>query len=216
MAQLLPAFPAHFLDRTHLDIEPQQFVRRAVGDVLDLAKLLELAQPSATVAVRLAADGVREVAVETGLSREIDEAVRRASVDARQIGERLQRRLEMLANQVFVSSGIQMNRYSPSSWPSASKTVRSSTSSGRRTSGSRQSAMSDKPTHNPRPPIAGYSKNGQAVTSRSSSSRTMSITGNPRPALWLSQVNTHSAEKNGFGVSAWLNSPRHSSSNASR
>ena len=119
MAQLLPAFPAHFLDRTHLDIEPQQFVRRAVGDVLDLAKLLELAQPSATVAVRLAADGVREVAVETGLSREIDEAVRRASVDARQIGERLQRRLEMLANQVFVSSGIQMNRYSPSSWPSA-------------------------------------------------------------------------------------------------
>ena len=32
----------------------------------------------------------------------------------------------------------------------------------------------------------------------------------------ISQVNTHSAEKNGFGVSAWLNSPRHSSSNASR
>ena len=43
VADLLPAFPAHFLDRTHLDVEPQQLLRRAVGDVLDRAELLELA-----------------------------------------------------------------------------------------------------------------------------------------------------------------------------
>ncbi len=101
MSDFLPAFPTHFLNRTHLDIEPQQLIRRAVGDVLDLAKLLELAQPSAAVPLRFATDGVREVSFKTGLSREVDEMVRRAFVDARQVGERLQRRFEVLANSVF-------------------------------------------------------------------------------------------------------------------
>ena len=80
----------------------------------------------------------------------------------------------------------------------------------------RLKAIGDVRQAHPQPAPAGYSKNDQAATRRLSASRTMSITGNPRPPLWLSQVNTHSAEKNGFGVSAWLNSPRHSSSNASR
>ena len=102
VADFLLAFPAHFLDRAHLDIEPQELVRRAVGDVLDRAELLELAQPPAAVPVRLAADGVREVCLKIGLSREVDEMVRRAFVDAGQVGEVLQRRLEVTTNQARV------------------------------------------------------------------------------------------------------------------